>query len=53
MASQLVEAAKNAINQVFSDRTVSRAETRDRLEELMAEIETCLDALDEDDENEE
>jgi hypothetical protein len=37
--------AKEAINRLFSDTTVSRGVTKGRLEELRDEIGTCLDTL--------
>lgn len=39
------EAAKKAINEVFSDTSVSPDATRERLEELRAEIDQLLETL--------
>jgi len=44
-----VEAAKSAINAVFSDMSVSRSECRENLRDLQEEIEVLLDALETDD----
>jgi hypothetical protein len=41
----LFEAAKKALNDLFSDRSVAQAETRDSLEELRDEIDSMLDTL--------
>jgi hypothetical protein len=41
----LIEAAKEAINAVFSDASVSREQTRRSLIELRDEIEVMLDTL--------
>jgi len=42
---QLVNLAKLALDKVFSDRSVSRQETRDSLIELQQEIEVMLVAV--------
>jgi hypothetical protein len=42
---ELVEAAKQAINAVFGDMSVSRKQTKDSLKELRDEIEIILDTL--------
>lgn len=41
----LVKEAKQAIDRVFSDRSVSLATTKESLKELQDEIEMILDAL--------
>ena len=41
----LVEAAKEAVNKVFGDQSVSRATTRESLEEIAGDIEILLDSL--------
>lgn len=41
----VVTAAKNAINEVFSDTSVPPSATRDRLQELREEIDTMLESL--------
>jgi len=43
--SDLVEIAKTALNEVFSDRSVDQQKTRASLEKLREEISTMLDAL--------
>lgn len=43
---ELVEKAKAAIDAVMSDTSVSPQKTRDSLEELAAEIEIKIEALD-------
>ena len=45
---ELVQAAKDAINAVFSDTTVPQSTTMESLEELEAEIEVSIQALRED-----
>jgi len=45
---ELVEMAKEVINRVFSDTSVSRSATRTSLEGLKEEIDSCLVAIDED-----
>jgi hypothetical protein len=47
----LVEKAKEAINAVFSDQSVSRSTTRESLEDLQSDIEICLDSMDADDDD--
>lgn len=42
---ELVEKAKEAINRVFSDQSVSKDITRSSLDELAGEIDTYLDTL--------
>lgn len=42
--------ARDAIDDVFGDTSVSQSETRNQLEELSAHIESLLDSLPEDDE---
>lgn len=44
--NEKVEAAKKAINDVFSDTNKPQSETRQDLNELMDEIQNCLDCLD-------
>lgn len=44
--SKLVEAAKVAINKVFSDTSVPRSKTEESLGELMEEIEGIVATLD-------
>lgn len=44
----LVAEAKQAIQAVFADRSVSQATTRESLEELCTEIEGHLDAIEDD-----
>ena len=44
----LVQLAKDAINNVFSDTSVSRSQTRESLEELRDDIEINLQVLEED-----
>jgi hypothetical protein len=41
----LLEAAKTAADELFSDRSVSRAETRSSLEDLLGHIEVMRDTL--------
>ena len=41
----LVEEAKQAINKVFSDSSVSRAKTKESLKDLISDIEIILDTL--------
>ena len=41
----LCEKAESAINDIFSDTSVSKAETRVSLQTLISEIEILLDAL--------
>lgn len=43
---KLVEAAKEAINAVFSDQTVDQEQVLESLEELQSEIEIDIDSLD-------
>lgn len=47
-----LDAAKQAIDRVFSDTTVSRDTTRERLGELRDHIDVCMDALDSDEDRE-
>jgi hypothetical protein len=42
---KLVEAAKEAISEVFSDKSVERADTKESLMTLIDEIHIMLDAL--------
>lgn len=42
---ELVEAAKAAIDEVFSDTSVSPEETLSRMEELCSSIRSSIDAL--------
>ncbi len=42
---ELVEAAKQAINAVFGDRSVGRREARESLKDLKDEIDILLDTL--------
>lgn len=42
---QLYEEAKEAIDRLFSDTSVSRAEARENLRSLIGEIQTMLDTL--------
>lgn len=42
---ELVKRAKQAIEAVFADRSVSPEETRESLEELQGEIEIWVDSL--------
>jgi len=41
----LLEAAKDAINAVFGDTSVSRGDTREALKELRDDIEVMLETL--------
>lgn len=41
----LVQAARDAINAVFSDRSVSASQTRDSLEDIAGEIEILTETL--------
>ena len=50
---QILEEAKEALARVFSDTSVPASVTRERLEELLDLIEVDLDALDEDEKDEE
>jgi ribosome assembly protein YihI (activator of Der GTPase) len=43
------EAAKAAINALFSDDTVTKEQTKEWLEEILDEIEVMVDSLDLDD----
>ena len=45
---KLYEEALKAINKVFGDTSVSRSETKRRLNDLVGEIEVMLDALEND-----
>ena len=45
MGDDWVEQAKAAITAVFSDRSVSRSETKARLMELLGDIDIMLDTL--------
>ena len=45
MHARLVRAAKAAINEVFSDRSVEQSRTRESLEELRDEIDSLLETL--------
>ena len=47
MSVDLIEAAKAAITEVFSNITVSRRETKEELEELADFIQDMLNTLDE------
>jgi hypothetical protein len=49
---KLVDDAKEKITAVFSDRTVDRSQTKESLEELATEVETCLSAMSDDEEDE-
>lgn len=42
-----IEKAKNAIDAIFSDQSVSRTTTKESLEELIEHIQSMLDTLDE------
>lgn len=42
---ELVEKAKDAINKVFGDQSVSRRETKESLKDLRDEIDILLDTL--------
>jgi hypothetical protein len=44
---ELLETAKRAINAVFGDTSVSRGQTRESMKELRDEIDTMLEAMDE------
>jgi hypothetical protein len=46
MVDELVERAKKAINAVFSDSSVDKETTKDRLTTLADEIDMLLEALD-------
>ena len=48
----LVETAKSALNDVFSDRSVSRTVTIESLQDLSSDIDTMLAALDSDQQRE-
>ena len=45
MATDLIEGAEEAITEIFNDRSVSPAETKERLEDLVGFIEVMLDTL--------
>ncbi len=45
----LLEMTKKAINNVFSDTSVSPEETKSRLTELQDQIEMCIDSLPDED----
>lgn len=47
---QLLEKAEKAIDAVFSDQSISREATKDSLESLMEHIQSMIDTLDEDEE---
>jgi hypothetical protein len=53
MHKELVEQARAAITDVFSDQTVSRTQTKESLYELIGEIKDFINALDSDDANDE
>ena len=42
---QIVEQAEEAITEVFNDRSVSQAETKDRLKDLISFINDMLNTL--------
>ena len=44
---ELLEKAKEAITELFSDMSVSQSTTRDNLNELLVDIELLLDTLQE------
>jgi hypothetical protein len=44
----LVEKAKEAVNRVFGDRSVSRTETKESLGDIVSDIEIMLDTLEDD-----
>jgi hypothetical protein len=46
MEDKLVDDAKKAIDEVFSDQSVDRETTKDRLVELQDHIDVMLDTLD-------
>lgn len=46
MVDELVEKAKKAINDVYSDTSVDRETTKDRLTGLQDEIDLLLETLD-------
>lgn len=50
---ELYEAAQKAITELFSDKSVSQAQTRESLQSLIEEIETMLDTLREDEDEDE
>jgi polyhydroxyalkanoate synthesis regulator phasin len=45
MEDKLIEKAKKAIEDVFSDTSVSQSKTIERLEELLDDIKTYIDSL--------
>jgi hypothetical protein len=45
---ELYEEAMNAISKLFGDISVSRSETKSNLNDLIGEIETMLETLEED-----
>jgi hypothetical protein len=45
---ELLKAAQDAINALFSDKTVSQAVCRANLETLQSDIDTMLDSLEDD-----
>ena len=49
----LYEAAKEAIEALFNDKSVSQAQAYRNLDELMGELEILMDGLDKDDEGDE
>jgi polyhydroxyalkanoate synthesis regulator phasin len=51
--SQLIEEAKAAIERVFSDTSVSKRETVDSLEELINDMESRIECLEDELEKEE
>jgi hypothetical protein len=52
MHDELMNAAKKAINEVFGDRSVTKAKTREALHELEDDLLVCLHALEEDEDRE-
>ncbi len=45
MSNQLYDAAYAAVNRLFCDQSLTREETRDKLEELRAELDAMIDTL--------
>jgi hypothetical protein len=45
---ELYDAAMDAISKLFSDRTVTKTETRENLNNLISEMEVMIDTLGED-----
>ena len=42
---ELVEEAKQAVNKVFGDTSVSRSQVKESLQDIISDIETILDTM--------